>query len=236
MEMTATLAVEAPPSVTCASVVSRESVRIAFLIAAMNNLDIEAADIGNACLNAPPRETIYIKCGPEFGPELQGRHTIIVRALCGLKSLGASWRAFLALVLEEDLNFTMCRANNDVWFKPAKKADGTRCCVCVLVHTDDHLCVAEHPKATLDKLDQHFLVTRVLRQTKDLLGCRDRHSHLRGRVRENSLDDGFTDLCQRVNSKRQGTPRKATSGIEIKSVLTTSNQLCPRTGRIPTLR
>jgi len=78
---------EAPPSITCASVVSRESVRIAFLIAALNDLDIEAADIGNAYLNAPPREKIYIKCGPEFGPELEGRCAIIVRALYGLKSL-----------------------------------------------------------------------------------------------------------------------------------------------------
>jgi len=114
---------EAPPSITYASVVSRELVRIAFLIAALNDLDIEAADISNAYLNAPPREKIYIKCGPEFGPKLQGRYAIIVRALYGLKSLGASWRAFLARVLEEDLNFTMCRADNDVWFKPAKKAD-----------------------------------------------------------------------------------------------------------------
>jgi len=35
--------------------VSLESVRIAFLIAALSNLDIKAADIGNAHPNAPPR-------------------------------------------------------------------------------------------------------------------------------------------------------------------------------------
>jgi len=52
----------------------------------------------------------------------------------------------------------MCRADNDVWFKPAKKADGTRHCICVLVCTDNILCMAKHPKATLDKLDQHFLL------------------------------------------------------------------------------
>ena len=149
---------EAPPSITYASVVSRESVRIAFLIAALNDLDIEAADIGNAYLNAPPREKIYIKCGPEFGPEYQGRYAIIQRALYGLKSSGASWRAFLARVLDEDLNFTMCRADNDVWFKPAKKADGTRYYIYVLVYTDDILCVAEHPNEILNKLDQHFLL------------------------------------------------------------------------------
>jgi len=61
-------------------------------------------------------------------------------------------------VLAEDLNFTMCRADNDIWFKPAKKANGTSYYIYVLVYTDDILCVAENPKAILDKLDQHFLL------------------------------------------------------------------------------
>jgi hypothetical protein len=53
-------------------VVSRESVRIAFLIAALNDLDGMAADIGNAYLNTPVREKIYIVCGKEFGNDLEG--------------------------------------------------------------------------------------------------------------------------------------------------------------------
>ena len=44
---------ETPPSITYSSVVSRESVKIAFLIAALNDLDIMSCDIGNAYLNAP---------------------------------------------------------------------------------------------------------------------------------------------------------------------------------------
>jgi len=48
-----------PPSTTHASVVSQESVPIAFLIAGLNDFDIEAADIGNAYLNAPPREKVW---------------------------------------------------------------------------------------------------------------------------------------------------------------------------------
>ncbi len=41
-----------PSSLTYSSVVSRDSVRIAFLIAALNKLDIISADIGNAYINA----------------------------------------------------------------------------------------------------------------------------------------------------------------------------------------
>jgi len=50
-------------SVTYASVVSRESVHIAFVFAAFNGLEMEAADVGNAYLNAPTIEKIVITCG-----------------------------------------------------------------------------------------------------------------------------------------------------------------------------
>ena len=43
---------EAPTSLTNSSVVSRDSVKIAFLVAAFNNLEIMACDIGYAYLNA----------------------------------------------------------------------------------------------------------------------------------------------------------------------------------------
>ena len=46
----------APTQLTYSSVVTRESVRIAFLLAALNDLEILAADIGNAYLQAPCRE------------------------------------------------------------------------------------------------------------------------------------------------------------------------------------
>jgi hypothetical protein len=84
---------EPPAALTYANVVSQESIRISFLIAALNDLEILAADISNAYLHAPCRERVYIVCGPEFGPEDQGKFTVIVRAQYGLKSSGAAWRA-----------------------------------------------------------------------------------------------------------------------------------------------
>ena len=67
-----------PSSITYASVVSRESVRIAFLLAALNDLDILAADIGNAYLNARTREKIFIICGREFWDSYVGRKALSV--------------------------------------------------------------------------------------------------------------------------------------------------------------
>ena len=43
---------EPPASITYSSVVSHDSVRLAFLIAALNNIEIIACDVGNAHLNA----------------------------------------------------------------------------------------------------------------------------------------------------------------------------------------
>jgi hypothetical protein len=56
-----------PRSLTYASVVTRESVRVGFLIAALNDLEIMAADVGNAYLNADCREKIWFVAGSEFG-------------------------------------------------------------------------------------------------------------------------------------------------------------------------
>jgi Reverse transcriptase (RNA-dependent DNA polymerase) len=81
---------ETPASVTYASVVSRESVRIALTLAALNDLEVKTADIENAYLTAPVGEKIWCRLGPEFGADA-GKKAIIVRALYGLKSAGASF-------------------------------------------------------------------------------------------------------------------------------------------------
>ena len=119
---------EPPTSITYLTVVSRESVRIAFLMAALNDLDVLAVDIGNVYLNAPCREKVYFTAGPEFGTEHIGKNVIIVRALYGLKSSGAAWHAFFAESLgnkEKGLGFIPCsRADPDMWRKEEVDSEG----------------------------------------------------------------------------------------------------------------
>jgi hypothetical protein len=73
-----------PKESVYSSIVSRDSVRLAFLIAALNDLEILSADIQNAYLNAPTKERIYTTACPEFGQGKEGRPVMIVRALYGL--------------------------------------------------------------------------------------------------------------------------------------------------------
>ena len=104
-----------PESLTYASVVSRESVRLLLMLAALNGLDVLQANVEGAYLNTKSAEKLYIMCGPEFG-EFKGRLAVIQRALCGAKTVAASWRATISKVIE-DLGFEMCLADNDVWMR-----------------------------------------------------------------------------------------------------------------------
>ena len=65
------------------------------MIAALNDLDLQAADINNAYLADPFRKKIWTRAGPEFGMD-EGKVFIVGKALYGLKSSGAAFRVFLA--------------------------------------------------------------------------------------------------------------------------------------------
>jgi hypothetical protein len=67
------------------SVESRDSVRIAFLTTALNDLNVLSADLQNAYLNANCHEKIYVVGGPELDSN-QGCVFIFCKALYGLKA------------------------------------------------------------------------------------------------------------------------------------------------------
>ena len=124
--------IDTPPNVTYASVVTRESIRIGFMLASLNELKILSADVAGAYLNAPCAEKVYTILGEEFG-YYSGRKAIIRMALYGLKSAGYSWRSFCARVLREELNFIPCRAYESgvVQRKREMGHDITNICSCI---------------------------------------------------------------------------------------------------------
>jgi hypothetical protein len=66
------------PTLTYFSAVSRESVRIALLLAALNDLAILAADIGNAYINVDTRERVCFTAGDECGNEHKGKVALLL--------------------------------------------------------------------------------------------------------------------------------------------------------------
>ena len=149
--------IDDPGVSTFASVVSRDSVRIGFLVAALNGLDILAGDIQNAYLNAPSLEKNYFYAGPEWGPN-EGRAILIVRALYGQKSAGAAWRAHLADTICSKMKFTSSLADPDVWYKPNTKPNGDKYYTYILVYTDDVIIIDTDPSRYMDQLKESYPV------------------------------------------------------------------------------
>ena len=145
---------DCPQIMTYSSVVSRESIRIGFLLAALNGLEVLAADIQNAYLNAPTEEKVWFRAGPEWGEHV-GKPVVIVRALYGLKSSGQAWRSHFAQTLEQ-MGFKSSLADPDVWFKAATKPDGEEYYAYIMVYVDDLLCIDLNPKQYMDRVHESF--------------------------------------------------------------------------------
>ena len=146
---------ETPASITYSTVVSRDSVRICLLLAALNELDVQAADIENAYLTAPCRERMWTRLGNEFGKDKENKVFIVVRALYGLKSSGAAFRAFLAERLDE-MSFKSTNIDPDVWMRAATKHDGEKYYEYILVYVDDILAISEKATDVMKEIQEKF--------------------------------------------------------------------------------
>jgi hypothetical protein len=84
-------------------------------MAALNDLEVKVGDVLNAYITAPITEKVWTVLGAEFGSDA-GKSAIVVRALYGLKSAGAAFRAHLASFMQQ-MGYTSCKADPDLWYK-----------------------------------------------------------------------------------------------------------------------
>ena len=80
---------------------------------------------------------------------------LVVRALYGLKSSGAAFRALLAETLY-DLNYRPTKADPDVWLRPAVKPDGFEYYELVLCYVADVLCMSHNLMKTMKGIQRSF--------------------------------------------------------------------------------
>ena len=124
-------------------------------IAALNDLEVKTADIQNAFLTVPCSESIHTALGPEFGED-QGKTAVIVRALYGLTSAGASFRNHLADCMCH-LGYHSCLADPDLWHKPMVcPEDNFKYYSYVLLYADDCLCICHNAEQELHKIEKFF--------------------------------------------------------------------------------
>ena len=146
---------EAPKTLTYASVISRETVRITLTIAALNDLEVKTAGVQNAFLTAPCSESIHMTLGPEFGED-QGKTAVIVCTLYGLTSAEASFRNHLAECMCH-LGYHSCLADPDLWYKPMVcPEDNFKYYSYALLYVDDCPCICHNAEQELHKIVKFF--------------------------------------------------------------------------------
>ena len=118
-----------------AGVVSRESVIVVLTYAALISIEVMAADIQNAYLQAPSSEKDCIICGPEFGLENVGKFALIKRDLYGGKVAGRDFWDHLRSCMDF-LGFVSCRGDPDVWRQAATEQNGEKYHEYVLLYVD----------------------------------------------------------------------------------------------------
>ena len=132
-------------------VVGMDTIRLGFTIAAMNDLDVCATDIGNAFLYGKTKEKVYVIAGPEFG-ELEGQRLVIDKGLYGLKTSAARFHEHLATKLRR-LGFKPTLADTDFWIR--KCGDHYEY---IATYVDDLLVYSKDCQTIIEEIEKDYIL------------------------------------------------------------------------------
>lgn len=132
-------------------VVSIDTIRLAFLIAEMNELTAIATDISQAYLYGHTKEKVYTRAGPEFG-ELEGRLLVIEKAIYGLRGSSYAWHSVLSDFLRS-IGWKPSYADSDLWILDC----GTHY-EYVATYVDDVMHWSRNPMKLIKQLEEKFLL------------------------------------------------------------------------------
>ena len=132
-------------------VVSLRNLKLVIFLGKLNNLELWGADIGNAYIEAPTEEKLYIVAGPEF-EDWEGYILTFSKALYGLKSSGKRWAETLHDILK-DMNFIPSRADQCIWLKKNIKLNLYEY---IAVYVDDLCIAAQDPKEIINILKSKY--------------------------------------------------------------------------------
>jgi hypothetical protein len=146
---------QAPATITYASVVSRETVRLALTFASLKDLKVRVGDVLNAYITAPVKEKVWTILGPKFGQD-SGKSAVIVHALYGLKSAGAAFRAHLASFMRQ-MGYTSCKADPDLWLKAVTGLeDNVHYYAYILCFVDDIQFIHHDPMSVMKEINGYL--------------------------------------------------------------------------------
>ena len=109
-----------------------------------------ATDISCAFLQSKCLDKVYIRAGPEFGPELEGRIMRMNKSVYGTKTASAAFHEFLAHELTK-LGFQPSKADSDLWMRDCKTHYEY-----IATWVDDLLIVPHEPMQIITDLEKVF--------------------------------------------------------------------------------
>ena len=130
---------------------SLRNLKLVIFLGKLNDLELWGADIGNAYLEAPTEEKLYIVAGPEF-EDWEGYILTFSKALFGLKSSGKRWAETLHDILI-DMEFIPSRADQCIWLKKNEKLNIYEY---IAVYVDDLCIAAQDPKEIINVLKSKY--------------------------------------------------------------------------------
>ena len=126
-----------------------ETIIIEFVLGAMNDIDVCAADVSTAFLYGKTREKLYVIAGKEFG-EHAGKRMLIDKGLYGLASSAARFHDKLASTLRK-LGFIPSKTDNDLWMK-----DMGGHWECIATYVDDLLVFSKEPMTIIEAIRKTY--------------------------------------------------------------------------------
>ena len=133
-------------------IVSLDGVRTVMFLAELNDLQLCAADIGNAYLTSKTREKLAIIAGPEFG-DLEGHTLMLVKALYGTRTGGNRFAEKLADDLL-DLGFFQSLYDPAIWMRDCGDHYEYLC-----TWVDDLMFASKNPMWLMEKLEKKYNYT-----------------------------------------------------------------------------
>jgi hypothetical protein len=132
-----------------------ETVRIGFFLGELYGVSCCACDIGNAFLFGKTKEKAYITAGPEFGVNICGINSIVIKSLYGFKISNARFHKHLAKSILK-LDFKKAKHDPDLWMmeKPSHYEY-------LDTYIDDILVWSKIPMAVIKALEKIYLLKNV---------------------------------------------------------------------------
>ena len=111
-------------------VVLLRNLKLVIFLGKLNNLELWGADVGNAYLETPTEEKLYIVAGAEF-EDWEGYILTFSKTLYGLTPSGKRWAKTLYDILK-DMNFISSRADQCIWLKKNNNSIFMNTLLCML--------------------------------------------------------------------------------------------------------